>query len=73
MEKVRPWCGQPSDRERLNNRIEANTKRKIPNRHKHTKTKSKPNHHASLRTVYMCVCVFIIVHNCRTQHSMQHF
>jgi len=23
MEKVRPWCGQPSDRARLNNRTEA--------------------------------------------------
>ena len=25
MEKVRPWCGQPSDRGRLKNRTELNT------------------------------------------------
>ena len=26
MEKVRPWCGQPSDRGRLKNRTESYTK-----------------------------------------------
>jgi len=28
MEKVRPWCGQPSDRGRLKNRTEQSTSRK---------------------------------------------
>ena len=30
MEKVRPWCGQPSDRGRLRNRTEQNSKQPVP-------------------------------------------
>ena len=29
MEEVRPWCGQPSDRGRLNNRTVPNKKRRL--------------------------------------------
>ena len=29
MEKVRPWCGQPSDRGRLGNKTEQNTRAQL--------------------------------------------
>jgi len=35
------------------------------------KMKSKPNQHSNLRTAH--ICVYIIVHNCHIQHSIQQF